>query len=137
MQSLISKVPDESTLIHRILTDQFPVLFEATAGVTHGMTVLTLDERTVCLGIFQIPFTILRRDIHRTEDIGIRTSARTLILHWTAQVLRLDPVIGNCEVRTVNSLITHRPSDNAGMVIIDFHVMLVTLQNHLFKQRCL
>ena len=42
-QSLVGKVPDESTLVVGVLADQVPIFGKASAAVTHRVVVLALD----------------------------------------------------------------------------------------------
>ncbi len=67
--------------------------------------------------------------IHRTVDIGIGRCL-SVCSKWTtaAGVFLFDPVVTGLEVRTVATLVAHRPQDDARMVEVALHVALVTFQ---------
>ena len=102
--ALIYEVPDITTLILRILTHQVPVLLEATHGVTHGVGILTLDERTGVVAL-RVGLAALVAIVHRTEDVGLAVLTCLLKLAGTGLVGSLHPVVGLLEVRTVASLV--------------------------------
>ena len=70
-QTLINKIPDKTTLILRILTDQIPILLESTHRITHGMGILLLKKRFVTIVLFQICSTTVVISIHRTENVSL------------------------------------------------------------------
>ena len=45
LERLIHEIPDEASLIYRILTHEIPILLQTTHRVTHRMGILTLDQR--------------------------------------------------------------------------------------------
>jgi len=51
-----------------------------------------------------------------------------LPLHGSLLVLRLDPAVGGLEVGAVDGLVAERPDDDARMVEVHLHVVLVALQ---------
>ena len=131
-QALVYEVPDITTLIFGVFADEIPVLLEATHRVTHGVGILALDQRTgvVALGVF---LTVVVVGIHRTVDIGLSILTGLLKLTGAGLVVRLHPVVGFLEVRTVASLISQRPHDDARMVLIGDHVTLLALDMCLGK----
>ena len=124
---LIDEVPDETTLVFRIFTDDVPILLETTLGVTHRMSILALDQRLLVGCVFAIFDAVLIVVIHRAEDVGLAILACLLILHGTGGILCLDPVVSRLEVGAIAGLITKRPEDDAGVVIATLHVALVAL----------
>ena len=135
VQRLIHEVPDKASLVFRVFAHQIPILLEATTAVTHGMTVFTLNERLGRSRVRSIAFAPVVRGIHRTHDITRCSAAGLLILHRPYCILSLDPVIGSLEVRTANGLVTHRPDNHTGVVVVHLNVMLVTLQDLLGEER--
>ena len=129
-QTLIHKIPDIATLIFRILTDDVPILLEATHRVTHRMGILTLNQRTGVIA-FRIALTVIIVGIHRTENIRLTPVASLLILHRTGAVVSLHPIVGFLEVRTIASLVTQRPYDDTRMILERAHITLLALDMRL------
>ena len=136
-QTLIHKVPDVATLIVRLLTDQVPVLLKATHRVTHGVSIfalyqwlLNLTASSFALSVFLAPVVI---SIHRAVNISLTLYTSLLKLTGTCLVVSLHPVVGLLKVRTVTSLVTQAPYNDAGVVLIGNHVTLLTLNVRLFK----
>ena len=80
------------------------------------MGILTLDQWTGIVGL-GILLAVLIAHIHRTEDISLPIVASLFILHRTALVVRLNPVIGLLKVGAIASLIAQRPDDDGGVVL--------------------
>ena len=128
MDTLVHKVPDEAALVFGILPYQVPVFFEAAHRVAHGVGVFGLDQG-LCLGvILAISAALVIGVVHRAIDVRLAVVAGAFILHGTAGVFGLYPVIGGLEVGTVAGLVAKGPEDDAGMVEVTLHVALVTLQ---------
>ena len=128
-EALVHEVPDEATLQCRILTDEVPVLLQATDRVTHSVGILALDEGFV--GVLAVTLHVVVVGIHGATDIAVAGVAGLLILCGTAVVVSLDPVVGSLEVRTVTGLVTQAPEDDRGVVLEGHHVADVTLQMSL------
>ena len=137
VQALVNEIPVETTLEDRILAYQIPVFLQVTTRITHGMVVLTLDERHRTVRVLRILFTSAYRIVHRAEDIGTLASASLLILNRTALVLALDPLVSLQEVIAHHSLITHTPGYDTRMIEVHGNIVLVALQNLLGKHRLL
>ena len=76
--------------------------------------------------------------IHRTVDIGIGTGVVSLFkVDEAAGVFLFDPVVTGLEVRTVATLVAHRPQDDARMVEVALHVALVAFQMRFLVSRVL
>ena len=99
MQCLVDEVPVETALEDGILTHKRPIVAQIATRVAHGVVVLTLYKRLV-----------FHRVIHRTVNIGSITMACLLILHRTALVLTLDPLVNLHEVVAHHRLVTHAPN---------------------------
>ena len=137
--TLVHEVPDITTLVVRLLANQVPVLFESTHRVTHGMSILTLNQwllnltaSHLALRVFLAPVIV---GIHGAVDICSTLDACTLILAWTCLIVCLHPSVSLLKVSTVTSLVTQAPHNNAGVVLIGNHVTLLTLNVSLLKIR--
>ena len=128
-EALVHEVPDEATLQGRILTDEVPVLLQATDRVTHSVGILALDEGFV--GVLAVSLHVVVVGIHGATDIAVACIASLLILCGTAVVVSLDPVVGCLEVRAVTGLVTQAPEDDGGVVLEGHHIADVTLQMSL------
>ena len=128
--ALIDEVPDEASLILWILANQIPILLETSNGVTHCMSILALDKRTgiVALCIFLAIIVIV---VHGTEDIGLAILSTLFILHGATAVDNLHGIIGSLEVITIATLVTQRPEDDTGMILLNQHIILVALHDGL------
>ena len=75
------------------------------------------------------------RHIHRAVDVRVVAMApeSTLVLHWAALVLTLNPVVSVNEVLAVVGLVAQAPHNHRRMVVVHLHVVLVALQNLLGK----
>ena len=89
------------------------------------MRILALDER---LGRIRqkVFLTVVRRSIHRTEDIRIVVQFCTFILHRTGAVIRFYPIVHSLEILSVSGLVTHTPDDNGRMIEIPEYHTFVT-----------
>ena len=123
----------------RLLANQVPVLFESTHRVTHGVSILTLNQWLLnltashfTLRVFLAPVIV---GIHGAVDICSTLDACTLILAWTCLIVCLHPSVSLLKVGTVASLVTQAPHNNAGVVLISNHVTLLTLNVSLLKIR--
>ena len=137
VQALVHEVPDKAALVFGCGAHGFPVFFEATARVAHGMAVLTLYEGFGGSGVGTIFGTIFLRGIHGAIDVGVVAQAGALILHGAALVLPFYPSVGLGEVGSVDGFIAHRPCDDAGMVEVYRYVVLVALHDLFGKLRFL
>ena len=137
--ALIDEVPDVTTLVRRILADNLPVLLKASHRITHGVGIFTLNQWLFNLTTRYLAFRILLTPIvigiHGAEDIRLTLDASTLILYRTGLIVSLYPIVSLLEVRTIASLVTQTPNDNAGVVLIGTHVTLLTLDVSLLKVR--
>ena len=124
---LIHKVPDETTLILRILADNLPILLEATLRITHGMSILALNQRFVLRCILAVSHCPIRTQVHWAIDIRQPLITSTLVLHRTARIFCLCPLIGLLKVLAIASLIAKRPEDNAWMIEVALYITLVAL----------
>ena len=103
---LVYKIPNETTLIFGIFANHIPIFFETAFRITHGMRILTLNERSVHRIILTIFQTIVISIIHRTEYIGLSCLSGLFVLHGTARVFRFHPVISRFKVRPITGFIT-------------------------------
>ena len=135
-QPLVHEVPDETALVLRILAYHVPIFLESSHGVTHGMSILALDERTrvVALRVLVAAAVIV---IHRAEDIRLAVLSGLFILTRTARVVRLHQVIRLLEVRTVTGFVAHAPEDDGRMVLVNLDIAFVALQVCLLISRLL
>ena len=137
--TLIHKVPDVTSLVVRLLTNQVPVLFKATHRVTHSVGIFALNQWLLNLSASHFALRVLLAPvvigIHRAVDICSTFDACTLILAGTGLIVSLYPSISLLKVGTVASLVTQAPHNNAGVVLIGNHVTLLTLNVSLLKIR--
>ena len=103
-QALVYEVPDITTLVLGVLADDVPVLLETTHGVTHGVGILALDERTGIIGL-GILLAVLITHVHGTEDVGLAIMTGLLELAGTGLIVSLHPVVSLLEVRTITGLV--------------------------------
>ena len=127
VQTLVNKIPDEATLIFWIFAHQVPILFKATARVAHSVRILALYQRFSDVGVRGIFFTVFVRIIHGAEDVGVGTQPSALPMYGAWRVGLSYPFVCSGKVGAVNGLVTHRPVDDAGVVEIGHHVVLVAL----------
>ena len=137
VQCLIYEVPVETTLEDRILADQIPVIAQVTARVTHGVVVLTLDERHRTVWILGILLGSCHRVVHRAEDICTLATASLLVLNRAGLVLALDPLVSLEEVVAHHGLVTHAPCYDGRVIEEHRHIVLVALHDLLGKLRLL
>ena len=102
---LVYKVPDKSALIPGILAHQVPIFLETTFRITHGVCILTLNQRFVGRSVFAVTAAIVITQVHGAINIGFARPSGLLVLHGTAGVLGLHPVIGCLEVGAVTGLV--------------------------------
>ena len=81
-QGLVHEVPDEATLIRRIFADKVPIFLETTHGITHCMSIFTLNQRLLRF-VIQITFTVPIRIVHRANYVRIDRIIRIIIIHGT------------------------------------------------------
>ena len=135
MQCLVDEVPVETALEDGILTHKRPIVAQIATRVAHGVVVLTLYKRLVARRILAVCLAVFHRIIHRAVNIGSITMACLLILHRTALVLTLDPLVSLHEVVAHHGLIAQAPGYDRGMVVEVAHVVLVALHNLSGKHR--
>ena len=125
-KTLVDVVPNISSLVLRVLTNEVPILLEAADGITHGMGIFALDERTrvVALGITLTTTIVV---VHRAENIGLSVLSCLLVLHWTRLVVTLNPIVSIFEVLAVACFVTQTPNDDGRMVLQHQHVVLIAL----------
>ena len=134
VKSLINEVPDISTLELRVLTHEVPIVAETAARVTHSVRILTLDKRLLVLLVLRVFLRTPLRKIHRTENIRCITTMTSLILHRTAWVNGLYPIVCSLEVLAVTCLVTKTPNNDCRVIAIYVDIVLVTLKDRLCKQ---
>ena len=66
--------------------------------------------------------------VHRTEDVGVAVFPCAFILHRTAWVLGLHPIVSIFKVLSVASFVAKAPEDNRWMVEVALHIALIALQ---------
>ena len=125
---LVDKVPDEAALQRGVLAIEVPVLLHAAHAVAHGVGILTLDEGLI--GVLSATFHLFVTSIHRAADIGVFGFVfieATLVLHRTAGVVLLNPLVGGDEVGSHAGLVAHAPEDDGRVILEVEHVALVAL----------
>ena len=127
VERLVGKVPVESALEFRVLANQVPVGFQPASRVAHGVVVFALDERLLLGSVGGIALTPLGRGIHGAHDVGVLSAMSLLPLHGAALVHTLYPLVSGCKVGTVGRLIAHRPHNDAGVIELYLHIVLVAL----------
>ena len=131
---LIHKVPDEATLIVRILTDEIPVFLESADRVTHGVSILALNERLVRIALY-IVLALFVVPIHRADNVCplmVRFFVDvTFILHRAGLIPRLKPVIGIEEVLPCTGLVTETPYNHRRMIAVALNHALHSLDYSL------
>ena len=134
-QSLVDEVPHKTSLEFRIFAYQVPIFFQTSARIAHGMIVFALDERLLISGCSRlcILFTCLLRTIHGTIHFGVGTLFCTFPMNGTRFIHTLNPVERCREVRSINRFVPHRPHNDARMVVVHLHVMLIAFQYLLSK----
>ena len=116
-QGLVHEVPDEATLICRIFADKVPIFLETTHGITHCMSIFTLNQRLLRF-VIQITFTVPIRIVHRANYVRIDRIIRIIIIHGTFIMDRtrsihfLHHIVAGDEVVTETGLIAEAPDDN-------------------------
>ena len=124
--TLIHEVPDETALVLGVLADDAPILSEAAHAVTHGVGIFTLDERTGIVAL-SILLAVAIAVVHGAEDVGLTVLACLLILYGAALVDGLHGIVGILEVLAVASFVAKAPEDDAGVVLLHLHIVLVAL----------
>ena len=134
--ALINEVPDESTLVLGVFADQFPVFGKAPHAIAHSVGILTLDERTWVVAL-SVAFAVVVVIVHWAEDVGFAILMCLLILYRTGGVDGLDGIVGIFEVFAITSFVTKAPENDAGVVLLNLYVVLVTLNVCLVEDRVL
>ena len=125
-EGLVLEIPDEASLIGRILAHQVPVIAEVTHGIAHGVGVFALDERAVRVGRY-IGFARIGAHIHGADDVRtvIFGEQGVLILDGTGGVVGLDPVPAVHEVGTGTGLVPKAPDNHRRVVEVPLDHTLV------------
>ncbi len=128
---LIHPVPDKATLQLVVFINQVPIILEVTLTITHGMGILTENQRT---SITLIDMTTQRPNtsIHRTIYIRLGIIATTLILYRTCLVHRLSHIIEFLEVWSISTFVSHRPDYNRGIVAVSLdHAIHTVMESRI------
>ena len=127
-EGLVLEVPDKAALVFRILSHKVPVVLEITAGVTHGVGVLALDERLPG-AVFQISDTAVRAHVHGTDyvrEVPVMGIVKgPFVLYGAGRVLCLDPVVTGLEIGAEAGFVAHTPYNDGRMVPVPLHHSLV------------
>ena len=91
------------------------------------MGILALDERLLHLTALAVLFTAFVAVIHGAEHIGLTLLACLLVLYGAAVVDGLHCIVRLLEIGAVTGLVAQAPEDDAGMVFLHQHIVLVAL----------
>ena len=135
---LVHEVPDEASLVFRILADQVPILLEAALGIAHGMGVLALDERPGLGRILAVAHHVAVFHVHRAIDIGLAVLGQgPLILDGTRRIQGLDHIIGIVEIGARTAFIAKGPENHRRVVAVSLDVAAVPLDVRVMEERVL
>ena len=109
-----------------LLLATFPVFGKATHAIAHSVGILTLDERTWVVAL-SVAFAVVVVIVHWAEDVGFAILMCLLILYGTGGIDSLYGIVGIFEVFAITSFVTKAPENDAGVVLLNLYVVLVTL----------
>ena len=104
-QALVNEIPDEASLVLRILADEVLVLLEATFGVAHCVSVLYENQRLDLGLVLAVFLNLVVREIHMGIEIGLSVVLRPFVLDNAARIDSLHEVVCLLEVLAVASLV--------------------------------
>ncbi len=123
LNGLVSKVPDEPTLVKRFPVGQLGVLVHRAKRVAHRVGVLAQDEWLVPV-LLEVGLDVRGRSVHLARDIrGLRVTripVHSLVVNWTGAVERPEEVRELQQVLAAVGLVAQRPHDDRGVVLVPF-----------------
>jgi len=112
LKTVVVPFPDKTALHVLARPHQIPVILEITHAVTHGVRVFTHDIRATQV-FFGITQHVLPGRIHVTDNVGVPIALiRLFVLHRTAVIPCLDPIIEIEKGLTVAGLVAQRPDNH-------------------------
>ena len=131
---VVCPLPNTSTYKLRLLVEYIPVILKISGTVTHSVTVLTPENRTLIPCVADISVKLLGHRIHsadyvNTIGIGVVTSLlsrvfaiRVLVMHQTLishiGIIRLDVFTHLYVIDTEIRLVSKAPHNYTGVVLI-------------------
>ena len=91
------------------------------------MGILTLDKGLG--GVAGIGFGVGIVVVHRTEDVGMRTVLRLLVLHRTGCIPTTHPRTRLLEINAIARLVAERPNNDGRVVLIQLYIGAVAVEN--------
>ena len=146
---LIDPVPDKSALCIRVVTENIPVLFEVTKGITHCMCILRLDIRQLIASICYLTLDRIYTPVlggidiyHGFFAVTLCIAVVTLVFTDTGRITLQDPLCGIVEavvfihiVGLISSFITKGPDHYGWMVFIALYHILGAVHNGSIPDR--
>ena len=120
VQRLVHPVPDGRSAEEVGRFDGLPVVFQVTAGISHGVCVFRNVER-----IFHVVRTLHGLACPGDGRILVGTHIHDVVvpfvLYRAGRIIRLDGIVGSHEILARTGLVTQRPDDNRRMVDVRMH----------------
>ena len=118
IDTLVHPVPDEATLHVWVSLHYVEELAEVARRVTHGVGKLTHDVWLLCIGALGPSAELGDGWVHRAADVGMGAAKALLELHGAGIVTLVYPLIHLAIYLAIATLVTHRPYDYRGVVLV-------------------
>ena len=116
VQALVDKVPDEAAEGARIPVKSVHVFLQIAHGVAHGVFVFAKHHGLVSI---VVTVDVIVTPVHLAHHIGIVVVA--FVMHVACGVNLVGTFTFRSEHVSVTRLVTQRPQNNAGMVLVALH----------------
>ena len=135
---VIAPLPHETTAHTLIRTDDLPVIFKVTGAIAHCMAVFHEDEGLIRVGIQVLP-NLLNGGVHAAVQIDAGVVVTTLripvvgafVVSQSCGVETLGPRQCRLKGATIGALITGRPGNNAGAILLPVNTQLHAINSGL------
>ena len=132
VDTLVYPVPYKTTLHVGVSLHYVEELAEVTRRITHGMGELTHYVWFLGIGALCPCLELIEWGVHRAAYVGMRTTVALLELHEACSVALVYPLIHLAIYLAIATLVTHRPKNYRGVVLVALDHRL-----HAVVVRCL
>ena len=131
---LVNVIPDKSTLIFRLCICQVSIFVHGTAGISHGMCILTADKRlgtVFCKELLNCFYRRIHLAFHITGIVVSSVVADTFIMYQTGRVILMEKLRHFIDIFSAKRFISAGPDQDCRMILVSLVHGVGTVKHHI------
>ena len=131
---LVNVIPDKSALIFGLCICQVSIFVHGTAGISHGMCILTADKRftvILCQELFDCFYRWIHLAFHITGIIITAVMEKSFIMYQTGRIILTEKLRHFIDIFSAKRFISTGPDQDCRMILVSLIHGVGTVKHHI------